>query len=85
GFYEYLKKSFFDPLKMHDTDFMVPKDKLNRFTTEIAVKNGQRVVAEDRVGSPFARDRDLPSGGGGLVSSAHDYMRWNSMLLNEGT
>ena len=85
GFYEYLKKSFFDPLKMHDTDFMVPKDKLNRFTTEIAVKNGQRVVAEDRVGSAFARDRDLPSGGGGLVSSAHDYMRWNSMLLNEGT
>jgi len=85
GFYEYLKKSFFVPLKMHDTDFVVAKDKLGRFTSEIAVKDGQRVTVDDRAHSPFALDRDLPSGGGGLTSTAHDYIRFTSMLINEGT
>jgi len=84
GFYEYLKKSFFVPLKMHDTDFVVAKDKLNRFVSEIAVKDGQRVVVEDRTHSIFAIDRDLPSGGGGLTSTAHDYIRFTSMILNGG-
>ena len=42
------------------------------------------VDTDDRKSSPFARDRDLPSGGGGLVSTAHDYARFNAMLLNEG-
>jgi CubicO group peptidase (beta-lactamase class C family) len=84
GFYEYLRKSFFVPLKMNDTDFVVARDKANRFTTEIAVKNGQRVTADDRATSAFLLDRDLPSGGGGLTSTAHDYARFVSMLLNEG-
>jgi len=83
-FYNYLKDNFFDPLGMKDTDFMVPKNKLDRFTSVYAVKDGQRVVAEDRVGSPFARDRDLPSGGGGLVSSARDYIKFLTMMVNEG-
>jgi CubicO group peptidase (beta-lactamase class C family) len=85
GFYEYLRKSFFVPLKMHDTDFVVAKTKLDRFTSEIAVKDGQRVTVDDRAHSPFALDRDLPSGGGGLTSTAHDYIRFTSMLINEGT
>jgi CubicO group peptidase (beta-lactamase class C family) len=84
GFYEYLRKSFFIPLKMHDTDFVVAKDKANRFTSEIAVKNGQRITVDDRAHSAFLLDRDLPSGGGGLTSTAHDYIRFTSMLLGEG-
>jgi CubicO group peptidase (beta-lactamase class C family) len=84
GLYEYLKKSFFDPLKMYDTDFVVAKSKVDRFTSEIAVKNGQRVTVDDRANSPFLLDRDLPSGGGGLTSTAHDYIRFTSMMINEG-
>jgi CubicO group peptidase (beta-lactamase class C family) len=84
GFYEYLNKSFFTPLKMHDTDFVVAKSKVDRFVTEIAVKDGKRVTVDDPAHSAFVRDRDLPSGGGGLVSTAHDYIRFNTMLLNEG-
>ncbi len=84
GFYEYLQKSFFTPLKMHDTDFVVAKAKQDRFVTEIAVKDGQRVTVDDRAKSPFLLDRDLPSGGGGLTSTAHDYIRFTSMLLNGG-
>lgn len=84
GVYEYLNKSFFIPLKMHDTDFVVAKAKAARFTSEIAVKDGQRVVVDDRAKSAFLLDRDLPSGGGGLTSTAHDYIRFTSMLINEG-
>jgi CubicO group peptidase (beta-lactamase class C family) len=86
-FYDYLRTSFFEPLKMRDTDFMVPKSKLERFATTVLIDKGRPLPApaDDRKSSPFARDRDLPSGGGGLVSSAHDYARFVSMMLNEGT
>lgn len=85
SFHDYLRRNFFQPLKMVDTDFMVPKEKLNRFTSVVAVQEGRMIHTDDRKSSPFARDRDLPSGGGGLVSSARDYSRFTSMLLNEGT
>lgn len=84
-FHQYLQKTFFTPLKMIDTDFMVPANKLNRFTSVITVRDGKPVVVDDRAASPFARDRDLPSGGGGLVSTAKDYSRFTGMLVNEGT
>jgi CubicO group peptidase (beta-lactamase class C family) len=85
SFYDYLRTNFFEPLKMRDTDFMVPASKLNRFTSVYAARPGGRLeVVEDRKTSAFARDRDIQSGGGGLVSSARDYARFNAMLLNEG-
>jgi CubicO group peptidase (beta-lactamase class C family) len=84
GLYDYVRTSFFEPLKMHDTDFMVPKSKLERFATVMTLDHGKLVDTDDRKSSPFARDRDLPSAGGGLVSSARDYMRFNMMMLNEG-
>ena len=85
-FYEYLRANIFEPLKMHDTDFVVPRNKLNRFTSVVAARPlGRLEVVEDRKNSAFARDRDIMSGGGGLVSTARDYARFNAMLLNEGT
>jgi CubicO group peptidase (beta-lactamase class C family) len=84
GLYDYLRTSFFEPLRMRDTDFMVPKSKLDRFATVMTLDHGKLVDTDDRKSSPFARDRDLPSAGGGLVSSARDYMRFNMMMLNEG-
>ena len=84
-FNDYMHKNLWKPLGMKDTDFMVPKNKLDRFTSVIAVQDGKRVVAEDRKNSPFARDRDLPSGGGGSVSTARDYIRFLSMMINEGS
>lgn len=83
-FWDYLHKSFFIPLKMNDTDFMVPKAKAARLTSVYAAKDGKPVVVEDRATSAFLRDRDLPSGGGGLISSAHDYLRFTTMKLNGG-
>ena len=58
--------------------------KLDRLTTVYYKSAAGLVDIDDPKSSAFARDRDLPSGGGGLVSTAHDYARFNAMLLNEG-
>ena len=84
GFSEFLQARFFEPLRMRDTDFIVPAAKVNRFASVNMVRDGKLATAEAALGSPFTRDRDLPSGGGGLVSTASDYTRFTSMLLNEG-
>lgn len=84
-FRDYMKTRFFTPLKMVDTDFIAPAGKLDRLTSVNAVKDGVLTTVDDRKASPFARDTDLPSGGGGLVSTAADYIRFTTMLLNGGT
>jgi CubicO group peptidase (beta-lactamase class C family) len=62
----------------------VPRSKQARLTSVYAGRNNTLTVNDDRNNSPFSRDRDLPSGGGGGVSTAIDYMRFQAMLLNEG-
>jgi CubicO group peptidase (beta-lactamase class C family) len=84
SFWDFLHTRVFRPLRMPDTDFVVPAGKLGRLTTVYTKGPTGLVDSDDRKSSPFARDRDLPSGGGGLVSTAHDYARFNAMLLNEG-
>jgi CubicO group peptidase (beta-lactamase class C family) len=83
--WDHLRTTIFNPLKMVDTDFVVAKDKINRFASVYALQNGQMVKTDDRLNSPFALDRDLPSGGGGLTSTAIDYLRFTTMLVNGGT
>jgi CubicO group peptidase (beta-lactamase class C family) len=91
----YLRQAMFEPLGMVDTDFIAPPEKVARLSSlyEIArpqTGDAQRVaatlatVSDDRRSSAFARDRDLPSGGGGLVSTAGDYARFCAMALNGG-
>ena len=84
SFWDFLHTRIFQPLRMPDSDFVVPAGKLGRLTTVYTKTPAGLVDSDDRKSSPFARDRDLPSGGGGLVSTAHDYARFNAMLLNEG-
>jgi len=84
SFWDFLHSRVFQPLRMPDSDFVVPAGKLDRLTTVYSKTAAGLVDSDDRKSSAFARDRDLPSGGGGLVSTAHDYARLNAMLLNEG-
>jgi CubicO group peptidase (beta-lactamase class C family) len=85
-FVDYLKQTIFGPLGMNDTDFVVPSSKLDRLTSVYSPdpEGGPLIETDDRDDSPFHRDRDLPSGGGGLVSTAQDYARFTGMLLGEG-
>lgn len=83
--WQYMAKNIWKPLKMVDTDFIVPANKVNRFASVYATQAGQQVKVDDRLKSPFTRDRDLPSGGGGSVSTAIDYLRFTTMLVNGGS
>jgi CubicO group peptidase (beta-lactamase class C family) len=86
-FEEFLEKRIFKPLGMVDTGFYVPKEKLNRFAEFYTYdKDGklQAVGVKEGLNHDFAAKPALSSGGGGLVSTAADYMRFCQMLLNGG-
>ena len=83
-FGDFLHQRIFGPLGMPDSEFVVPASKVDRLTTVYSVTPAGLIKSDDRKSSPFALPTDLPSGGGGLVSTARDYMRFNAMLLNEG-
>ena len=69
---------------MVDTGFSVPPEKVDRYA---ALYRRNKPSGLERVGkAPLANDElsFFPSGGGGLVSTAADYMRFCQMLLNGG-
>ncbi len=81
----FLHERIFEPLKMSDTGFFVPEDKRGRFTSCYALTASGKTVLEDDVAkSRYYDDPPLKSGGGGLVSTAVDYLRFARMLLNGG-
>ena len=74
------------PLGMGDTGFYVPAEKRDRLST-IYGKELQVVEApQPGTTGPFAFERapKFLSAGGGLVSTAEDYMRFCLMLSNQG-
>jgi CubicO group peptidase (beta-lactamase class C family) len=82
----FMKAEIFDPLKMVDTDFVVPPEKRDRFVTLYDMQSDKLTAVTS---GPFADDYAtkpmMASGGGGLVSTASDYARFASMLVNGGT
>lgn len=84
-FEDYLRERILNPLGMTDTDFHVPPGKLSRFAANYTRgPNGQLQLIDDPLESRFAAPRRLCSGGGGLVSTAADYMRFCRLMLNRG-
>ncbi|MEG8042684.1 serine hydrolase [Sphingomonas faeni] len=82
---QFFRTRIFAPLKMDDTFFQVPKGKLDRLTDCYTLLPGKGRVMYDRgAESAWSRAPKLLSGGGGLVSTALDYHRFNTMLLNGG-
>lgn len=82
---EFFQQRIFRPLRMNDTGFYVPKEKINRFTAlyELA-KDGKIHVGETPQASRFTKPPKYLGGGGRLVSTAADYTRFAQMLLNKG-
>jgi CubicO group peptidase (beta-lactamase class C family) len=85
---ELLSARIFAPLRMGDTGFFVPADKMSRFATNYGLRDPateQRAVT-DRPGpeSRWAKPPVFPQGAGGLVSTADDYLSFARMLLNRG-
>jgi CubicO group peptidase (beta-lactamase class C family) len=82
----FMKTEIFGPLGMVDTDFVVPPEKRDRFVTLYDMQAGKLtpITAGPFAGS-YAETPVMASGGGGLVSTASDYARFASMLLNGGS
>ncbi|HZZ36859.1 MAG TPA: serine hydrolase domain-containing protein, partial [Caulobacteraceae bacterium] len=86
SFGEFLRTRLFEPLGMVDTAFYVPPEKIERFASCYQPKEGGGLKLQDDAGkSTYAEPPALEAGGGGLVSTAHDYMRFCRMLLHGGT
>jgi CubicO group peptidase (beta-lactamase class C family) len=80
---DFMQKHIFAPLKMVDTGFYVPPEKMDRFAEfYLRAQDGKMSKHPDW---EFTKPPVLPSGGGGIVSTASDYMRFCQMLLNGGT
>ena len=84
-FETFLKQRIFEPLGMIDTDFWVPPQKVERFAANYGpdAEAGLKVI-DPPATSHYTRPSKAPSGGGGLVSTTGDYLRFAQMLLNKG-
>lgn len=80
---DFMQQHIFGPLQMTDTAFYVPKDKRSRFATLYAGDKDGNLVASPPDDSYHAQP-GMASGGGGLVSTLADYLRFAQMLLNRG-
>jgi CubicO group peptidase (beta-lactamase class C family) len=82
---DFMRSRIFEPLGMADTDFFVPAAKISRLATLYRWSQSKGlVVSEPLQGRHPDRIPKLPSGGGGLFSTAADYARFAQMLLNKG-
>lgn len=83
---EFMEQHIFKPLAMKDSGFFVPTDKRGRFATMYrGDEKGQMVTDQGKgFGGEFDKMPAMPSGGGGLVSTASDYYRFAQMLGNNG-
>ncbi|HEY1463133.1 MAG TPA: serine hydrolase domain-containing protein [Terriglobales bacterium] len=82
---DFMHDHIFTPLGMKDAGFFVPQDKRARFATNYHDDNGKLVVTN--AGAPpndYTTQPTMPSGGGGLVSTAEDYYHFAQMLGNGG-
>ena len=86
AFDDYLQATIFDPLGMVDTGFWVPEDRADRLAALYGRNPDKSLrLLDDPETSRLRRPVSLLSGGGGLVGTAADYLRFAQMLANRGS
>ena len=85
SFPDFLHKEIFAPLDMQETAFQLPESANSRFA-KVYDSEGERIIeAKDpRIVGEFLKQPTMFSGGGGLVSTASDYLKFCEMLRREG-
>jgi CubicO group peptidase (beta-lactamase class C family) len=81
SFDEFLRTRLFEPLGMRDTHFVIPEAKQPRLLP-LFRRDGDAWVISSTPG--FLDTRSYLSGAAGLYSTAHDYIRFEQMLVNGG-
>jgi CubicO group peptidase (beta-lactamase class C family) len=84
-FDDYLRTKIFKPLSMVDTDFHVHPGKEARLAACYIPAKGGMELQDDPAKSPYLQPPSFISGGGGLVSTAGDYLKFCRMLINGGS
>ena len=82
---EFMKKRIFDPLGMVDTGFWCPDDQKERLAA-LYIPNpaDKKILRNDMMGAAALHATDVHMGGGGLVSTMADYVKFAEMLRNGG-
>jgi CubicO group peptidase (beta-lactamase class C family) len=81
---DYFRKNIFKPLGMNDTSFSISDEKQDRFSSCYYRDFNKNLVLQDDGQKSEYRNRIFFSGGGGLISSMHDYHQFAEMLRNRG-
>ena len=86
AFDDFLDERLFGPLGMDDTDFYVPAEKVDRFAQIYTYDPEGNLAPSEMFGglNGYFEDPAFKSGGGGLVSSTMDYLKFTQMLANGG-
>ncbi len=83
---DFMREHIYQPLGMKDAGFYVPAEKRSRFVTLYITGPNGELVADSAPGmaNNYTEQPTMPSGGGGMVSTAEDYYRFAQMLGNGG-
>lgn len=85
SFPDFLHKEIFVPLNMTETAFQLPESAKSRFAKVYNSEGEQIVEAKDpRIVGEFSSQPTMFSGGGGLISTAKDYLKFCEMLRGKG-
>jgi CubicO group peptidase (beta-lactamase class C family) len=79
----FLRTRIFDPLGMKDTGFWIDPAKRDRVTNVHTYGPDKKIMTATTQSNPTRKPVFL-SGGGGLLSTTEDYLRFTQMLLNGG-
>ncbi len=77
----FFKREIFEPLEMNDTFFNIPDEKYHRLVTRQKRLASGELLEQENV---KPKQKRQPTGGGGVYSTANDYMKFLQMLLNDG-
>jgi CubicO group peptidase (beta-lactamase class C family) len=90
SFDDYLQQAIFQPLGMVDTGFYVPAEKQDRFSTMYRPEDfldplaKGLLKADDPHEGTYSKPNSFLSGGGGLVSTLVDYIKFIQLIVNGG-
>jgi len=81
----YLQEHVFNPLKMTDTGFYVPSDRVDRLAQLYQAPSGDKgLILSSQMEVPITTNPALLEGSAGLVSTVPDYLRFLQSFLNSG-
>ena len=83
-FQDFIATRITGPLGMDDTAFVLAPDQTDRFTSVYDLTENGLEPSDNLGASTYENPGRMPSGGGGMISTVADYLRFSQMLLNGG-